>query len=66
MHTTHLRKIRVLVNGESHFLVEDSSCVLVYAWFICKSIAVENMNVSIAETLPNYKFNKGRLGGSVG
>lgn len=39
----HLRKVAFWVNGQSHFLVEDSSCVLVYHWFICKSIEIENI-----------------------
>lgn len=39
----HLRKIGFGVHGEPHFLVENSSCVLVYRWFICKSTAIENM-----------------------
>ena len=39
----HLRKIGFGVHGEPHFLVENSSCVLVYHWFICKSTAIENM-----------------------
>ena len=38
-----LGKIGFGVNGEPHFLVENSSYVSVYHWFICKSTAIENL-----------------------